>query len=290
MDHRVLIIGGSGMLGYEVFAKFQNIFNVVSTSFNNKNNSFKFLDITNRNQVKNVCDNFNPNVVVNCAAFTDVDLCENRKKLARMINVDGVENIIKSVKTNTKIIHISTDYVFNGVDGFYAENDLTYPLNYYGKTKLESENILIGSGRPYVIFRPSVLYSSNISQNNFFKWVYSSLKNNININVVDDQISSPTFIPELVKAIFTSVIIDYQGLLHIGSNDVISRFEFAVLIAKVFNFDEKLITKIKTSDLNQDAIRPMNSSLNNSKIKDVLDLKLSNTNFYLNKIKNLHLS
>ena len=278
------------MLGYEVFAKFQNIFNVVSTSFNNKNNSFKFLDITNRNQVKNVCDNFNPNVVVNCAAFTDVDLCENRKKLARMINVDGVENIIKSVKTNTKIIHISTDYVFNGVDGFYAENDLTYPLNYYGKTKLESENILIGSGRPYVIFRPSVLYSSNISQNNFFKWVYSSLKNNININVVDDQISSPTFIPELVKAIFTSVIVDYQGLLHIGSNDVISRYEFAVLIAKVFNFDEKLITKIKTSDLNQDAIRPMNSSLNNSKIKDVLDLKLSNTNFYLNKIKNLHLS
>ena len=290
MDHRVLIIGGSGMLGYEVFAKFQNIFNVVSTSFNNKNNSFKFLDITNRNQVKNVCDNFNPNVVVNCAAFTDVDLCENRKKLARMINVDGVENIIKSVKTNTKIIHISTDYVFNGVDGFYAENDLTYPLNYYGKTKLESENILIGSGRPYVIFRPSVLYSSNISQNNFFKWVYSSLKNNININVVDDQISSPTFIPELVKAIFTSVIVDYQGLLHIGSNDVISRYEFAVLIAKVFNFDKKLITKIKTSDLNQDAIRPMNSSLNNSKIKDVLDLKLSNTNFYLNKIKNLHLS
>ena len=278
------------MLGYEVFAKFQNIFNVVSTSFNNKDNSFKFLDITNRNQVKNVCDNFNPNVVVNCAAFTDVDLCENRKKLARMINVDGVENIIKSVKTNTKIIHISTDYVFNGVDGFYAENDLTYPLNYYGKTKLESENILIGSGRPYVIFRPSVLYSSNISQNNFFKWVYSSLKNNININVVDDQISSPTFIPELVKAIFTSVIVDYQGLLHIGSNDVISRYEFAVLIAKVFNFDEKLITKIKTSDLNQDAIRPMNSSLNNSKIKDVLDLKLSNTNFYLNKIKNLHLS
>ena len=290
MDHRVLIIGGSGMLGHEVFVKFQNIFNVVSTSFNNKNNSFKFLDITNRNQVKNICDNFNPNVVVNCAAFTDVDLCENRKKLARMVNVDGVENIIKSVKTNTKIIHISTDYVFNGVDGFYAENDLTYPLNYYGKTKLESENILIGSGRPYVIFRPSVLYSSNISQNNFFKWVYSSLKNNININVVDDQISSPTFIPELVKAIFTSVIVDYQGLLHIGSNDVISRYEFAVLIAKVFNFDEKLITKIKTSDLNQDAIRPMNSSLNNSKIKDVLDLKLSNTNYYLNKIKNLHLS
>lgn len=278
------------MLGHEVFAKFQNIFNVVSTSFNNKNNSFKFLDITNRNQVKNICDYFNPNVVVNCAAFTDVDLCESHKKVARMVNVDGVENIIKSVKTNTKIIHISTDYVFNGVDGFYAENDLTYPLNYYGKTKLESENILIGSGRPYVIFRPSVLYSSNISQNNFFKWVYSSLKNNININVVDDQISSPTFIPELVKAIFTSVIVDYQGLLHIGSNDVISRYEFAVLIAKVFNFDEKLITKIKTSDLNQDATRPMNSSLDNSKIKDVLDLKLSNTNYYLNKIKNLHLS
>ena len=278
------------MLGYEVFAKFQNIFNVVSTSFNNKNNSFKFLDITNRNQVKNICDYFNPNVVVNCAAFTDVDLCESHKKVARMVNVDGVENIIKSVKTNTKIIHISTDYVFNGVDGFYSENDLTYPLNYYGKTKLESENILIGSGRPYVIFRPSVLYSSNISQNNFFKWVYSSLKNNININVVDDQISSPTFIPELVKAIFTSVIVDYQGLLHIGSNDVISRYEFAVLIAKVFNFDEKLITKIKTSDLNQDATRPMNSSLDNSKIKDVLDLKLSNTNYYLNKIKSLHLS
>ncbi len=278
------------MLGYEVYAKFQNIFNVVSTSFNNKNRTFKFLDITNRNQVKNICDNFNPNVVVNCAAFTDVDLCENRKKLARMINVDGIENIIKSVKTSTKIIHISTDYVFNGLNGFYSENDLTYPINYYGKTKLESENILIGSGRPYVIFRPSVLYSSNLSQNNFFKWVYSSLKNNININVVDDQISSPTFISELVEAIFTSVIVDYQGLLHIGSNDSISRYDFAILVAKVFNFDDKLITKIKTSDLNQNASRPMNSSLNNTKIKDVLDLKLSNTDYYLNKIKNLYLS
>jgi len=290
VDRRVLIIGGSGMLGYEVYAKFQNIFNVVSTSFNNKNRTFKFLDITNRNQVKNICDNFNPNVVVNCAAFTDVDLCENRKKLARMINVDGIENIIKSVKTSTKIIHISTDYVFNGLNGFYSENDLTYPINYYGKTKLESENILIGSGRPYVIFRPSVLYSSNLSQNNFFKWVYSSLKNNININVVDDQISSPTFISELVEAIFTSVIVDYQGLLHIGSNDSISRYDFAILVAKVFNFDDKLITKIKTSDLNQNASRPMNSSLNNTKIKDVLDLKLSNTDYYLNKIKNLYLS
>ena len=290
MDNRVLIVGGSGMLGKEVSDKFQDIFNVISTSFNNKNDNFTFLDITNRSQIENICNIFDPNVVVNCAAFTDVDLCEQHKKSARSINVNGIENIIKSVKTNTKIIHISTDYVFNGVNGHYTEDDFTYPINYYGKTKLESENVLIGSGRPYVIFRPSVLYCSDITQNNFFKWVYSSLKSNINIKVVDDQISSPTFVPELVKAIFTSIIIDYRGLLHIGSNDSISRYEFATLIAKIFNFDTNLITKIKSSDLNQNADRPMNSSLNNSKIKDVLDLKLSNTDYYINKIKNLYFS
>ena len=159
------------------------------------------------------------------------------KWLARNINVLGLENLIKASKKGTKIIHISSDYVFDGKKGNYEEGDLTYPINYYGKTKLESENLIIGSNKPYVIFRPNVLYSDNFKYNNFLSWVFNSLSKNIPLNIVSDQKSNPTYIPELVKAIFNSILLDFRGILHIGSNDTLSRFEFASKICKIFKLN-----------------------------------------------------
>ena len=106
--------------------------------------------------LKDVVNDFKPTIIINSSAYTDVDKAEKNKMLARNINVLGVANLIKASKKGTKLIHISSDYVFDGKKGNYKEEDLTYPVNYYGKTKLESENLIIGSNKPYVIFRPNV--------------------------------------------------------------------------------------------------------------------------------------
>ena len=133
-------------------------------------------------------------------------------------------------------------------------------------------------------FRPNVLYSGNFKYNNFLSWVFNSLSKNIPLNIVSDQKSNPTYIPELVKAIFNSILLDFRGILHIGSNDTLSRFEFACKICKIFKLNLRLITKVESSALKQSAPRPLNSSLNTSKIKEVLDLEFADTDYYLNRI------
>ena len=112
----------------------------------------------------------------------------------------------------------------------------------------------------------------------------SSLSSNKSISVVSDQISNPTYIPELVNAIFSSIILDYRGLLHIGSKDVISRYEFAKKISKVFKLNSNLIMKTNSNNMQQAAIRPLNSNLEIDKIQDVLNIKLADTEYYINKI------
>ena len=231
MNNRVLLIGSSGMLGSEIYKKIESLCSVIPTSFNNSYKNSLYMDIRDFKNVRKIVIEYNPDTIINCAAYTNVDKCESNKLLARDINVVGMKNIIKASKKNTKIIQISSDYVFDGKKGSYSEDDMTYPINYYGKTKLEAENILIGSGLPYVIFRPNVLYGDSFQYCNFLTWVVKSLRENKKISVVSDQKSNPTYIRELVNAIFTSIIVDFRGLLHIGSKDVISRLDFANIIS-----------------------------------------------------------
>ena len=284
MKHKILLVGSTGMLGSEIYNKFKDIFTLLPTSCNNPNKNTLKLDVTNFNNVNDVVNDFNPSIIINSSAYTDVDKAEKNKMLARNINVLGVANLIKASKKGTKLIHISSDYVFDGKKGNYKEEDLTYPINYYGKTKLESENLIIGSNKPYVIFRPNVLYSSNFKYSNFLSWIFSSLSKNIHLSIVSDQKSNPTYIPELVKAIFNSILLDFRGILHIGSNDSLSRFEFACKVCKIFKLNAELISKIESANLKQPASRPLNSTLNTSKIKEVLDMKFADTDYYLNKI------
>ena len=231
--------------------------------------------------------NFNPDFVINCAAFTNVDSCELNKQIARNVNVKGLMNLLKCMSKNSKMIHISTDYVFNGKDGNYKENDMKEPINYYGKTKLEADNLLMGSNSNYLIIRPNVLYSSNLSKNNhFLSWVVNSLKDKTEINVVNDQISNPVYVSDLVEVILSSLLVEYNGVYHFGSEDVISRYDFALLISKIFKLDENLINPIKTSDLKQIAKRPKKSFLNCNKIISDLNIDLYPTEYSLMRIYN----
>jgi dTDP-4-dehydrorhamnose reductase len=202
-----------------------------------------------------------------------------------------LRNLIQLSEVNTHIIQISSDYVFDGSNGPYSEDDHTFPVNYYGKTKLEAENVLRGTRRKWSIFRPNVLYSSDLfCKGNFFAWVYKSLLKKQAISVVADQISNPTLSNHFVNAIFQAIIMDYEGILHIGSDDYISRYEFAIEIAKVFGFDLDLISKIDTDFLSRKlnsyiAERPLHSGLLIGKLEEELNFLSYSTNYNLKLLK-----
>ncbi len=291
-----MITGAEGQLGKALQIGLTDKFNILSTTrqptqlAKNQRNVQK-LDITDKENISNVLESFKPDIIINCAAYTNVDGSEINKDLAHQVNVEGLRNLIQLSDINTYLIQISSDYVFDGDSGPYSEDEHTFPVNYYGKTKLEAENILRGTRRKWVIFRPNVLYSSDIySKGNFFAWIYRSLLKKDSISVVTDQISNPTFNQQFVRAIFQCIIMDFEGILHIGSDDYMSRYEFAIDIAKVFGLDSALITKIDTDSLTQKvksyiAKRPLHSGLVVSKIEKELNTSSHSTNYNLKLLK-----
>ena len=291
-----MITGAEGQLGKALQIGLTDKFNILSTTrqptqlAKNQRNVQK-LDITDKENISNVLESFKPDIIINCAAYTNVDGSEINKDLAHQVNVEGLRNLIQLSDINTYLIQISSDYVFDGDSGPYSEDEHTFPVNYYGKTKLEAENILRGTRRKWAIFRPNVLYSSDLfSKGNFFAWVYRSLLKKDSISVVTDQISNPTFNLQIVRAIFQCIIMDFEGILHIGSDDYMSRYEFALDIAKVFGFDSALITKIDTDSLTQKvksyiAKRPLHSGLVVNKIEKELNTSSHSTNYNLKLLK-----
>lgn len=269
IKRRILVIGANGMLGQRVVEFYSSLSDVelLSTSVeeNFVFNDLEYIqsDISNRTEIKKLIKDFYPDFIVNAAAFTNVDLSESERELAWKINVKGVEYITEAARIlDSHLIHISTDYIFDGKNGPYLENDIPNPLGYYGRTKLASENSLKISGIKYTILRTNVLYgTAKFSRPDFVKWVVDSLRANKQIRIVDDQINNPTFIDDLVQAINKVIELRKEGIYNIGGNEFLSRYEFTLTIAEYFNLDKSLIKKIKTEELNQPARRPLKSGL-----------------------------
>jgi dTDP-4-dehydrorhamnose reductase len=269
IKRRILVVGSNGMLGQRVTEFYSTLKDVelLATSVEEKSvfDKLEYLqcDISNRNDIKKVIKNFCPDFIINAAAFTNVDLCETERELAWKINVKGVEHLSESARVlDSHLIHISTDYVFDGKCGPYLEDDIPNPLGYYARTKLASENVLKLSGIKYAILRTNVLYgTAKFSRPDFVKWVVDSLRAKKQIRIVDDQINNPTFIDDLVQGINKIVELRKEGVYNIGGNEFLSRYDFTIMIADYFNLDKSLISKIKTEDLNQPARRPLKSGL-----------------------------
>jgi len=298
LPKRLLISGAEGQLGKALQFQLADKFEILATAripsvSAKKNRKVKSLDITYRDVVKSVVTEFDPDIIINCAAFTNVDGCESQKKKAHDVNVKGLQNLIHFSKIDSLIIQISSDYVFNGEEGPYAETDHTFPVNYYGKTKLEAENLLRGSQRRHLIFRGNVLFSDDVFfKSNFFGWVYKSLLKKEPITVVNDQISNPTLINEFVNAIFQAMVMKCEGVFHIGSEDYLSRYEFAIKIAKLFKFDESLISPVNTAHLAQKissyvAERPKHSGLKTAKLEKEANLTIHSTDYNLKRLKRI---
>lgn len=292
MLKRVLITGALGQLGNAVTIELQPHFKVCATGRFLPENKFSLceyreLDITKKKNVNDCIQSFSPDVVVHLACITDVDGCEINREQAWITNVIGTENILNALRgSGAKIVFISSDYVFDGTEGPYSEEDIPSPINYYGKTKLAAENLIRGSLQPWVIIRTNVLFGNSLGKySNFMNWIIDSLSNGKQINVVDDQINNPSWTVGLAEAIKFSIIIDIQQILNYGGAEFMSRSEFAYTIARFFDLERNLIVPVKTHDLRQVAPRPLNSGLSTVKIQELLGIRTYGLDYCLRKIR-----
>jgi dTDP-4-dehydrorhamnose reductase len=275
---KILITGASGQLGKTLKTLFKSKYDIIPTSKNNYTHQKNyFLDITNSILIRDIVSATSPDIIINLAALTNVDFCEERPDLALSVNFAGLQNIVEIF--NGPIIQISTDYVFDGKTGQYSENSSVNPINVYGRTKLEAENFLKENSKDSLIIRTNVLYDyMSESPASFLNWVVKSLQDDKKINVVDDQWNNPTWTKSIAVAIDKAIELELNGLIHWGDNDYISRFDFAIKIAETFQLKKKLIKPIKTAELNQIAPRPLKGGLNMNRAKSILNLEPSDIN------------
>ncbi len=281
IKRRLLVVGANGMLGQRVIEFYSplNDVEILASSIEDKPllDHIQYIkgDITVRNDIKKVVYDFCPDFIINAAAFTNVDLSETERELAWKINVKGVEYLAESARViDAHLIHISTDYIFDGKNGPYLENDIPNPLGYYARTKLAGENAIKISGAKYSIIRTNVLYGiAKFGRPDFVKWVVDSLRSKKQIRIVTDQINNPTFIDDVVQAINKIIELRKEGIYNIGGAEFISRYDFTLKIAEYFNLDKNLIVPIKTEELNQPARRPLKSGLITIKAQSELGYK-----------------
>ena len=275
---RLLVVGGSGLLGTKLL-KNANNYELYSTF---KKNSIDFenvetmkLDITNKKDCRKILD-IEPDFIVNTAAMTNVDHCERFKEDAYNVNVNGTKNLADiAQQLGSKFIQISSDMVFSGGNNF-SERDKPNPANVYGKTKLESEKK--ASEVPnYLILRPSVIFGwipfehryfddKTTKSMNFALWILNKLKNKQKLSIVDDQFNTPTLADNLAEIILEMIKKDLTGIYHTSGLSCISRLNFSKKIAKTFGYSEDFITPCSTKELKQVARRSLQTCLNCEKI------------------------
>lgn len=275
----LLITGGSGLLGSKIAELATKLGYKVYSCYLTRTPAYGMpirADVQDKASIAGAFGKAEPDAVVHTAALTDVDRCETDRNLAYSINVRGTENIAELCRRHGSfLVYVSTDYVFDGGKGLYSEDDAPNPINYYGLTKLRGEEAIKGVLAEYCIVRPSVIYGSQRASGkvNFALWVIETLRSNKPINVVVDQWNSPTLNANLAEMILEIVERRLTGTYHLAGATRISRYEFARLIARVFELDDSLVNPVSSSEISWVAKRPRDSSLNVSKAMRALSHK-----------------
>lgn len=280
MKKKLIITGAKGQLG-RCFKKLEHfypnyIFCLVPS---------EVLDISNKNDVFNIFSQHNFDYCINCAAYTAVDKAEMEQKKAYDVNVHGVENLAHACKkNNVKLIHISTDFVFDGKSKTpYTEESQTNPISVYGRTKLEGEKKVIDIMDNYIIIRTSWLYSEH--NENFMNKMLNLSQTKNKVKVICDQTGSPTSAKDLAKTILT--ILD-KGLTKFGIYNYCNEgettwFEFAKAIFMINGLKTQVLP-VKSKEFNSTAKRPLYSALDCSKIKNDYNVNIHNWKVSLNQI------
>jgi dTDP-4-dehydrorhamnose reductase len=265
---RVLITGANGLLGQELVTRMSSlpVYDVLATGrdahprFANASCGYAPLDITDVDAVQRIYQDFAPDVVINCAAMTQVDQCEKDRDACWKVNADAVETLARAARqSGSRLIQVSTDFVFDGEDGPYSEKARPRPINYYGRSKQAGENAarLAGTDK-WAVARTVLVFgtSENSSRSNIALWVINELSHGRAIHVVTDQFRTPTYAPDLADGIERMVRYGKGGIYHLAGRELMSVYDFARLIARVFDLDESLVRPTDSKTFTQPASRP----------------------------------
>lgn len=240
------------------------------------------LDIGDRDAVHAALSAARPTVVLNPAAMTNVDACESQRALAYAANAAGPRHLAEAcVALGAGLIHVSTDYVFPGDDanpGPYLESAATRPVNYYGETKLEGERAvteICGERVPWLVARTALVYGHIPGgRANFISWLAGELRAGRSVRVVSDQENTPTLADDLAAALLALAEREARGIIHVAGPDLLTRAEWARLIAEYYALDASLIAVTTTAALGQPAPRPLRSGLRTSREDDLAGVRL----------------
>ncbi|CEN23742.1 dTDP-4-dehydrorhamnose reductase [[Clostridium] sordellii] len=258
---RVLVTGINGQLGYDVYKELNKRGHEAIGV--NKDQ----MDLTVLSEIKRCIENRKPDAIIHCAAYTAVDLAEDNEELCRKVNALAVQCIANCAKNlDIPMIYISTDYVFDGSkDGIYNEDDIPNPINIYGKTKYEGEVYIREILNKYYIVRISWVFGEN--GNNFIDTMIRLSKNKDSLNIINDQIGSPTYTKDLAPLLVDMIETDKYGTYHATNEGFCSWYDFAKEIFDIANISMN-IKAIKTSEYPTKATRPLNSKMSKQKLID----------------------
>lgn len=273
---KLLITGASGLLGHKIvqlaIKKGHEVHSTYREHVTKFGNPVR-LDLTNQNRVSETILTLKPQAIIHTAAYTDVDGCEINHDAAWKVNAEATKYLaIASSNANSHLTYVSTDYVFDGRKGLYSEEDQPNPLSYYGYTKLKGEEFAKKHANSLCITRTSVIYGWSQTQKlNFATWIINNLSQGKEVKVLTDQHVSPTLNANLANMLLEITEKEIIGTLHTAGASRVSRYEFALRLAEVFNLNKHAIKPAKTDDMQWKAKRPKDSSLSVSKAKALLN-------------------
>ena len=264
---KILITGSNGLLGQKLLHKLRrdSSISLIATSKGKNRVSAKdgytyvSLDVTDQAEVSRIILYQAPHVVINTAAMTNVDLCEDKRSECDSLNINAVKHLAESCKKiDAHLIHISTDFIFDGENGPYSEDDEPNPLSYYGLSKLKSEQLIQAHSVNWTIIRTIIVFGvgENLSKGNIVLWAKDALAKGDPLNIIDDQFRAPTFAEDLADICILAAKKKALGIFNASGKDIMSIYELVERVAKYYGLSTDNLNKISTATLNQKAVRP----------------------------------
>lgn len=277
---KILITGANGLLGQKLAALLDQdpAVELIATArgpFRGtlKNGTFRLLDITIQEDVDSVISEAKPEVVINTAAMTQVDQCETDREACWQANVSAIEYLVGACAiAGARLIHVSTDFIFDGTDGPLDETAVPNPVNYYGKSKLAGEQVIQKSNIDWCILRTVLVYgvTPDQSRSNIVLWVKKSLEEKKKINVVNDQWRTPTLAEDLAMGCALAAKKKATGIYHISGEEMMTPYDIAIATATQFGLDKSLINQTDSTQFTQPAKRPPKTGFIVTKAKSAL--------------------
>ena len=280
---RVLILGATGLIG----DKFYKYFNAISNSgkfdivlkgtyLTIPVNGIDQLDLKNTRETEKLFLDFAPDIVIQPAAVSNVEFCEENPGQSGELNIEATKFIANLCRNaGAKYVFFSTDYLFNGKKGNYSEKDMPDPLNEYGRQKLFIENYINENLRDFLIIRTTVVYGWEIKGKNFVFNLINKLSSGKNLKVPCDQIGNPTYAANLAEIVIELILKNRTGTYNVVGEETMDRYSFGKLVCSVFGLDESLLVPVMTEELGQKAARPLNSTLDISKLKSDISCEIT---------------